>query len=125
MGCFYFYSSFSLQRRFVVSSWGPSIKDATLFLANFDPLPLSHFVTHRGTLSQKVRHTSRTTPPRFLVGLVQKTRTKAPVKILSQLFAGIFFRGVLSGSLLSGRFCSEWFLSIPHSVRIHLLQQKV
>src|SRR6218665_3946582 len=36
-------------------------------LANFYPLPLSHFVTHPGT--PKVRHTSRT--PRFLVGLVR------------------------------------------------------
>ena len=25
---------------------GPSIKYVTLLLANFDPLPLSHFVTH-------------------------------------------------------------------------------
>src|SRR6218665_1068690 len=28
---------------------GPSIKYVTLFLANFYPLPLSHFVTHPGT----------------------------------------------------------------------------
>src|SRR6218665_1482313 len=27
----------------------PSIKYVTLFLANFNPLPLSHFVTHPGT----------------------------------------------------------------------------
>jgi len=37
----------------------PSIKYVTLFLANFDPLPLSHFFTHLGT-PPKVRHTSRT-----------------------------------------------------------------
>ena len=40
---------------------GPSIKYVTLFLANFDPLPLSHFVTHPVT-PPKVRHTSRTPP---------------------------------------------------------------
>src|SRR6218665_3011927 len=54
---------------------GPSIKYVTLFLANFYPLPLSHFVTHPGT-PPKVRNTSRT--PRFFVGLVQKSRTKVP-----------------------------------------------
>ena len=32
---------------------------------NFYPLPLSHFVTHIGTPSPKVRHTSRN--PQFLV----------------------------------------------------------
>ena len=61
----------------------------------------------------KVRHTFRT--PRFLVDLVQKPGQKPPLQILSQLFAGVFVRG----------FCPEWFLSVPPSVRIHLLQQKV
>src|SRR6218665_3017028 len=58
---------------------GPSIKYVTLFLANFDPLPLSHFVTHPGP--PKVRHTSRT--PLFLGGLVQNPGQKPPVQILS------------------------------------------
>src|SRR6218665_1243766 len=73
---------------------GPSIKYVTLFLANVYPLPLSHFVTHPGTPS-KVRLTSRI-PFRYLVGLVQKTRTRAPCRlqlILSQLFARDFVRG--------------------------------
>ena len=83
----------------------------TLFLANFYPLP-----------PVTLCHTSQT--PRFLVGLVQKSRTKV-LQILSQLFEGVFVRGVLSGGLLSGRFCPRWFLSIPPFVRIHLLQQKV
>src|SRR6218665_3173174 len=52
-----------------------SIKYVTLFVTNFDPLPLSHLVTHPGT-PKKVRQTSRN--PRFLVGLVQETWTKAP-----------------------------------------------
>src|SRR6218665_3622087 len=88
---------------------GQSIKYVTLFLANFDPpLPLPHFVTHPGT-PQKVRHTSRT--PRFLVGLVQKSRTKV--------------RCTNSISIVRGGFCTGWFLPVPPSVAIHLLQQKV
>src|SRR6218665_1904442 len=71
----------------------------------------------------QVCHTSLT--PRFLVGLVQKTRTKAPcTNSLSIVRAG-FCPGLLSRGLLSGRFCPGWFLSISPSVRIHLLQQKV
>ena len=42
----------------------------------FLPPPLSHFVTHAGTPPESTLHISK--PPRFLVGLVQKTRTKAP-----------------------------------------------
>src|SRR6218665_1419319 len=84
----------------------------------FYPLPLSHI---RGP--PKVRHTSRT--PRFLVGLVQNTRTKAPCTNSLLFVRGGFYLGVLSGGLLSGRFCPGWFLSVPPSVPIHLLQQKV
>src|SRR6218665_3167505 len=67
-------------------------------LANFYPLPLSHFVTHPGTPSPKVRHTSRT--PRFLEGLVQKTRTKAPL----YKFCLNCSRGFLSGGFVRGSF---------------------
>jgi|SRR6218665_2733271 len=35
---------------------GPSIQYVTLFLANFAPLPLSHFVTHPGTPQKYVTH---------------------------------------------------------------------
>ena len=51
-------------------------------------------------------HTSRDPPKstshisesaRFLIGLVQKPGQKPPVQILSQLFAGVFIRGILSG----------------------------
>src|SRR6218665_4033041 len=70
--------------------------------------PLSHFVTHPGT-PPKVHHTSRT--PHFLVGLVQKTLTKAPC--------------TNSLSIVRRGFCPGWFLSVPASVTIHLLQQKV
>src|SRR6218665_3480382 len=54
---------------------GPSIKYFMLFLANFDP-PAPVALWHTSRDPPKVRHTSRT--PRFLVGLVQKTRTTAP-----------------------------------------------
>ena len=63
--------------------------------------------------------------PKFLVGLVQKRGQKPPVQILSQLFTRLFVRGFLSRGLLSGRRCPRWFLSVPPSVRIHMLQQKV
>src|SRR6218665_462025 len=95
---------------------GPSIKYVTLFLANFYPPPchtLSHILgTPEGT--------SHISDPPFLVGLVQITRTKALVQILSQLFARVFVRGFCQGV-----FCLGWSLSIPPSVRIRLLQQKV
>src|SRR6218665_2548828 len=98
--------------------------------------PLSHFVTHPGT-PKKVRHTSRT--PRFLVGLVQKTRTKPPVQILSQLFAGVFMRGVCQGvfcleGFVRGGFCpfpllSEYIcynrkLNITLNVMFHMYDKK-
>src|SRR6218665_1712936 len=91
---------------------GPSIKYVTLFLANFDPLPLSHFVTHPGTPRKYVTHLG---PHRFLVGLVQKSRTKVPFTNSISIVRGGFCPG----------FCPGWFLSVPPSVTIHLLQQKV
>src|SRR6218665_1791854 len=78
---------------------GPSIKYVTLFLANFYPLPLSHFVT-----PPKVRHTSRT-PPDFLVGLVQKIRTKAPCTNSLSIVCGF-----LSGRVCQRVFCLEGFV---------------
>ena len=102
----------------------------TLFFANFDPLSLSHSVTHTGT-PQKVRHTSRT--PSFSVGLVQNSRQKPNVQILSQLFAG-FFKGVLvwkvlSGVILSVPLRSEYFcynrkLNITLNFRFHMYAKK-
>ena len=92
---------------------GPSIKYGTLFLANFDPLPLSHFVKHPGT-SQKVRHTSRNPP--FLVGLVQKVRIKAPctksLSIVREGFCPGAFVGVFClGDFVLGGFCPYPLLS--------------
>src|SRR6218665_954310 len=69
---------------------GPSIKHVTLFLANFDPLSLSHFVKHLGTPKKYVTH----------LGIPQfgstKGRIKNPVQNLSQFFR-FFVWLVLSG----------------------------
>src|SRR6218665_1680782 len=100
---------------------GPSIKYVTLFLANIDrvdPLPPCHTLSHI-TGPRKVRHTSH---PRFLLGLVQKTLTKGPCTNSLSIVRGDFCPGVLS---LSGRFCPGCFLSVPPSVRMYVLQQKV
>src|SRR6218665_3745965 len=90
---------------------GPSIKYFMLFLANCDPPP-PVTLWHTSRDPPKVRHTSRT--PRFLVGLVQKTRRKAPCTNSLLIVHGVFVQGL----------CPGWFLSIPPSVRIHLLQKK-
>src|SRR6218665_1665747 len=79
-----------------------SIKYVTLFLVNFDTPLLSHFVTHPGT-PQKVRYISE--PPRIFSRPSTKNRTKAPVQILSQLFAEVFVRG-----LCQAVFCLEGFV---------------
>src|SRR6218665_3820476 len=91
-----------------------------LFLANFDPPPVTLCHTSRDPL--KVRDTSWT--PQFLVGRVKKTQTKAPctnsVSIVHRGFCPGFCEGV---------FCLEGFVRggfcLFPSVRIHLLQQKV
>src|SRR6218665_1950924 len=86
---------------------GPSIKYVTLFLANFAPLPLSHFVTHISD------------PPIF-----SRPSTKIPDKSPLYKFYLNCSRRFLSGGFVRG-FCPGWFLSVPPSVTIHLLQQKV
>src|SRR6218665_784134 len=89
---------------------GPSIKYVTLFLANFYPLPLSHFVTHPGTPS-KVCHTSQTPPP-ILEGLLQKTRQKPPCTNSVSIVHWGFCPGVCQGSFV-WKVLSGWFLSVP------------
>src|SRR6218665_383283 len=83
---------------------GPSIKYVTLFLANFYPLPLSHFVTHTGTPRKYV--TQLGPVPRFLEGLVQKNRTKA----LLYKFCFNCPRGFLSRGFCQRVFCLEGFV---------------
>src|SRR6218665_146430 len=91
---------------------GPSIKYVTLFLVNFDPLP-PVTLCHTSRDPPKVRHTSGT--PTF-----SRPSTKIPDK--SPLYK---FYLNCSMRFLSGGFCPSWFLSVPPSVTIHLLQQKV
>src|SRR6218665_2049844 len=65
-------------------------------------------------------------PPRFVSRPSTKIRTKAPCANSLSIVCGVFVReGCLSDGLWFGRFCPGWFLSIPPSVTIHLLQQKV
>src|SRR6218665_2937072 len=60
----------------------------------------------------KVRHTSRT--PRFLVGIVQKSRTKVLcTNSLSQLFVEVFVRGFCPGWFLYGGFVRVGFCPFP------------
>ena len=100
-----FYNSVLMQQRLRIAIFRKQcqglqhIKYVTLFLANFDPLLLSHFVTHPGTLPKSTTHISDPTP-RCLVGLVQKSGQKPPVQVLSQLFAGVFVRGFVRGSFV-------------------------
>src|SRR6218665_421379 len=89
---------------------GPSIKYVTLFLANFYPLTS---VTLCHTSRDPPESTSCISDPRFLVGLVQKSRTKAPCTNSVSIVRGCFCPGVLSGGLLSGRFYPGCFLSVP------------
>src|SRR6218665_2826591 len=94
-----------------------------LFLANFDPSPLCHALSHIPRPPKSTSHISD--PPDFLVGLVQNNRTKAPCTNSLTIVCGVFVWENLSEGLWFGRFCPGWFLSIPPSVTIHLLQQKV
>src|SRR6218665_1045322 len=84
---------------------------------------MSHFVTHPGT-PPKARHTSRT--PRFLVGLVQKSRTKVPctnsISIVRGGFCpGGFVRvGFVRSPLLSQYICYNRKLNITLNFMFHM-----
>src|SRR6218665_254683 len=86
-----------------------SIKYIMLFLANFDSPPLCHPLSHiPGPPPPKVRHTSRTPP--FLVGLVQKSRTKVPGTNYISIVRGGFCPRVLSGLVfVRSPFCHNTF----------------
>src|SRR6218665_3878304 len=86
------------------------------------PLPLSHFVTHPGT-PQKVRHTSWT--PRFLVGLVQKSRTKAPCTNSLSIVRGAFCPGGFCPfPLLSEYSCYNRKVNITLNFMFHMYDKK-
>src|SRR6218665_202871 len=70
------------------------------FWTIFTPPPLSHILE-----PQKVCHTSRTPPPQFLVGLVQKPPDKSPLYKFSLNCS----RGLCPGVCL-GVFCMEGFV---------------
>src|SRR6218665_858263 len=100
---------------------GPSIKYVTLFLANVYPFPLSYFVIHPGTFRKYVTHLGL--PTRFLEGLVQKTRTKAPCTNFVLIVRGVFSRVFVRGSFV-WKVLSKVVFVRSRTIRIHLLQQK-
>src|SRR6218665_202337 len=99
---------------------GPYIKYVTLFLANFNPPPRCHTLSHiQGP--PKVRHTSRT--PQIFSWPSKKFRIKA--LCTNSLSIGVFCpRGFVRGSFV-WKVLSGVVLSFPPYVRIHLLQHKV
>src|SRR6218665_1336407 len=93
---------------------GPSIKYVTLFLANFDPpTPVTLFHTSPDP-PETTSHISDPPP------LFSRPSTKIPDE--SPLYK---FYLNCSRRFLPRGFCPGWFLSIPPSVTMHLLQQKV
>ena len=100
------------------SDEGPSIQYVTLFFANFDPLPLSHFVTHPGT----PQRTSHISDPPFLI--FSRPSTKNSDKNPLYKFSLNCLRGFFKVSLVWKVLFGVVFVRSP-SVRIHLLQQKV
>src|SRR6218665_26468 len=95
-----------------------------LFFANFDPPSPCHTLSHIPGPPESTAHISD--PPRFLVGLVEITRTKATCTNSLSIVHGTF----CSAGFCQRVFCLEgfvrgWLLSVPPPVRIHLLQQKV
>ena len=77
----------------------------------FSPSLLSHFVTHPGTPRKYVTHLGT---PRFLEGLVQKSRTKAPLyKFCLNCSRGFFIRGFCQGVFCLEGFAQGGFCSFP------------
>src|SRR6218665_3744231 len=100
---------------------GPSIKYVTLFLVNFSPPPLSHFVTHPGTPES----TSHISAPQIF----RRPSTKNPGKSPLYKFCLDCSREFLSGGFVRGCFVWKVLSGVAfvrsRSVRIHLLHQKV
>ena len=78
---------------------GPSIKYVTLFLVNFDPLPLSHFVTHPGTPKKYVTHLG---PPPIFSTPGKKNPDKSPLYKFSLNCSRGFLSGGFVWKVLSG-----------------------
>src|SRR6218665_3750195 len=95
-----------------MSSMGPSIKYVTLFLANFDPLLLSHFVTHPKTPQKYVTHLGPT--PSFT-----RPSTKNPDK--SPLYKFSILRwGFCPGSFARGSFVRKVLSGVAFHSFIHI-----
>jgi len=94
---------------------GPSIKYVMLFLVNFDPHPCHTLSQILGP--QNLRHTSRTHRPWFLVGLVQKSQTKAPCTNSLSIVRGGFVRGfcqTVTPSRTPSSLSVTYFMDGPH-----------
>src|SRR6218665_838928 len=100
---------------------GLSIKYVTLFLANFDPPSPYHTLSHIPGPPKSMSHISD--PPIFSKPST-KNPDKSPLYKFSHLFAGFCWGGFVRGSFV-WKILSGVVLSIPPSVRIHLLLQKV
>src|SRR6218665_3279097 len=109
-------------------AWGPFIKYVTLFLANFDPLPLSPFVTHPGT--PQIKYVTHLGPPRFLVGLVQKPGQSPLYKFSLNCSRGVFcMEGFVRGGfcpfpLLSEYICYNRKVNITLNFMFHMYDKK-
>src|SRR6218665_1948554 len=89
------------------------------FWSNLTPPPPCHTLLH---IPGPPKSTSHIMDPPISSS---KNQDKSPCTNSLSIIRGGLCPGLLSRGLLSGRFCPGWFLSIPSSVRIHLLQQKV
>src|SRR6218665_1730990 len=107
----------------IILNQGPFIKHVTLFLANFYPPLLP--VTLRHTSRDPRKYVTHLGPPIFRRPSTKKLSQKPLLQILSQLFAGVFVRGFLSGGLLSSKVLSGVVFVHSRSVRIYLLHQKI
>src|SRR6218665_2979955 len=109
-------------------AWRPSIKYVTLFLANFDPSPVT--LCHTSRDPPKVRHTSRTPPPIFSRPST-KNRTKVPcTNSVSILHGGFCLESFVRGGfcpfpLLSEYICYNRKLNITLNFMFHMYDKKI
>src|SRR6218665_950232 len=114
------------------SYMGLSIKYVTLFLANFAPPSPCHTLSH---IPGPPKNTSHISDPPIFSRPSTKIRTKAPVQILSQLFAGFFVRGFcqrvfcLEGFVWGGfcpfPICYNRKLNITLNFMFHMYNEKI
>src|SRR6218665_3825178 len=76
----------------------------------FLPPPPCHTSSHIPGPPESTSHISD--PPISIRPSTKNPDISSLVKILFQLFAGVFVLGVCQRSLLPGRFCPGWFLSV-------------